>query len=66
MLIDVGHLVTGQTSKIVQLGEKQAVLLLALKEGASHMPQITIKPKREFRDMHLDVLVLEGFIPPRD
>jgi hypothetical protein len=53
--------VTGQTSKIVQLGEKQAVLLLALEEGASHMPQKTIGLK-ELKD----VLLLGGFIPPRD
>jgi hypothetical protein len=53
---------TGQTSKIVQLGEKQAVLLLALEEGASLMPQKTIGLNRKVRNVHL----LGGFIPPRD
>ncbi len=30
------------------------------------MPQITIRLNREFRDMHLDVHLLEGFIPPSE
>jgi hypothetical protein len=54
--------VTAPTSKIVQPGKKQAVLLLAIEEGASHMPQKTIAINQEVNN----VQILGGFIPPKD